>query len=415
MTYWTEALAFALRWLHVVAAIAWIGESFYFVALDRGLAKPKGQAPGLFGESWSVHGGGFYLKQKFMPAPADLPADLHWSKWKSYTTWLSGFALLCLVYLSSPNLYLVDPGVLKLSNTEAVLAVLGLLLGSWLIYDLACKVFAEHEHALSAAVLLFVLGLCLLTTEMFSGRAAFLMTGAALATCMSANVFFVIIPGQKRLVQALASGGAINPADGLRGKQRSVHNTYFTLPVVFTMLSSHWGPAYAHEHRGWILFVIVLAAAMIREFFVRWHAGQRAWPLLATGFALMLAVVAYLAPEPIVGKPIVSRPIVAEPALSGQNGNATAAQPIATASLSPPSIAELEPVFQKHCRNCHSSAPTVMPVAPKGMMLDTPEQWQAQRALIRQQVVVARLMPLGNLTQISEDERELIRRWADAP
>lgn len=405
MSYWTEALAFALRWLHVVAAIAWIGESFYFVALDRGLGKPKSKAPGLFGESWSVHGGGFYLKQKFMPAPAELPEDLHWSKWKSYTTWLSGFALLCLVYLSAPNLYLVDPKVLALSNAEAVLAALGLLLGSWLIYDLACKVFAHNERALSLAVLVFVLGLCLASTQVFSGRAAFLLTGAALATCMSANVFFVIIPGQKRLVQALAHGGAINPEDGLRGKQRSVHNTYFTLPVVFTMLSSHWGPAYADAHRGVVLFGIVLAAAMIREFFVRWHSGQRAWPLLAFGFALMLAIIAYLAPKPAPA-PVVN--------VSDAN-TAGAAIPTASVSTAPPSLAELEPVFQKHCRNCHSSAPTVMPVAPKGLVLDTPEQWQAQRALIRQQVVVAKLMPLGNLTQISESERELIRRWADAP
>ncbi|WP_170113295.1 urate hydroxylase PuuD [Ahniella affigens] len=404
MGYWTEALAFALRWLHVVAAIAWIGESFYFVALDRGLAKPKSKAPGLFGESWSVHGGGFYLKQKFMPAPAELPDDLHWSKWKSYTTWMSGFALLCLVYLTAPNLYLVDPKVLALSNSEAVLAALLLLLGSWLIYDLACKVFAHNEQALSVAVLLFVLGLCLASTHVFSGRAAFLLTGAALATCMSANVFFVIIPGQKRLVQALAQGGAINPEDGLRGKQRSVHNTYFTLPVVFTMLSSHWGPAYADAHRGWLLFVIVLGAAMIREFFVRWHSGQRTWPLLASGFALMLAVVWYLAPRPVVPAPAAPNTASSEP------GTAAIA-----ATNSPPTLAELEPVFQKHCRNCHSSAPTIMPVAPKGMVLDTPEQWQAQRALIRQQVVVARIMPLGNLTQISEAERELIQRWADAP
>lgn len=405
MAYWTEALAFAVRWLHVVAAIAWIGESFYFVALDRGLAKPKNKAPGLFGESWSVHGGGFYLKQKFMPAPAELPDDLHWSKWKSYTTWLSGFALLCLVYLSAPNLYLVDPKVLALSNTEAVLAALGLLVGSWLIYDLACKVFVHNERALSLAVLVFVLGLCLISTEVFSGRAAFLLTGAALATCMSANVFFVIIPGQKRLVKALTDGSAINPEDGLRGKQRSVHNTYFTLPVVFTMLSSHWGPAYADANRGWVLFVIVLAAAMIREFFVRWHSGQRAWPLLATGFALMLAVVAYLAPKPA---PTLSTS-------AHQNGVAPTTQSTAPADNTPPTLAELEPLFQKHCRNCHSSTPTIMPVAPKGMMLDTPEQWQAQRALIRQQVVVARVMPLGNLTQFSEADRELIRRWADAP
>ncbi|MBK8286198.1 MAG: urate hydroxylase PuuD [Ahniella sp.] len=399
MAYWLEALAFLLRWLHVVAAIAWIGESFYFVALDRGLGKPKQPQQGLAGESWSVHGGGFYLKQKFLPAPAELPAELHWSKWKSYTTWISGFVLLCLVHLASPQLYLVDPQVLALSNTEAVLAALGLLFGTWFIYDLACKVFASNEHGLSAVVALIVLGVCLLATSLFSGRAAFLLAGAALATCMSANVFFVIIPGQKRLVAALSNGTAIDPLDGQRGKQRSVHNTYFTLPVVFAMLSSHWGPATMHEHRGWVLFLIFVAAALIREFFVRWHSGQRAWALLIGGALLLFGTIAWLRPTPPPVAPPASGPAV------------TTAAP----ALPPPSMDEIAAVMQKHCRNCHSQSPTIMPVAPKGMALDTPEQWNQQRVLIRQQVVGSRLMPLGNLTQMSEAERELIQRWADAP
>lgn len=401
MAYWLEALAFGLRWLHVVAAIAWIGESFYFVALDRGLARPKQPGPGLFGESWSVHGGGFYLKQKFMPAPPQLPEDLHWSKWKSYTTWLSGFALLCLVHLASPQLFLVDVHVMALGNTEAVIAALGLLFGTWLVYDLACKVFGDDESMLRIAVLLVVLGICLLSTHLFSGRAAFLLTGAALATCMSANVFFVIIPGQKRLVHALSTGGAIDPRDGQRGKQRSVHNTYFTLPVVFAMLSTHWGPAYLSEHRGWVLFGILIAAASIREFFVRWHSGERAWPLLLAGSVLMLGIVAWLKPAP--------PPIVAS--TSGE-----AAPEIALAPDGPPpDEALIGAIMQKHCTNCHGAKPTIMPIAPKGLMLDTPAQWQQNRATIRFQVVTSRLMPLGNITSMTEAERDLIRRWADSP
>jgi len=401
MAYWLEALAFGLRWLHVVAAIAWIGESFYFVALDRGLARPKQPGPGLFGESWSVHGGGFYLKQKFMPAPPQLPEDLHWSKWKSYTTWLSGFALLCLVHLASPQLFLVDVHVMALGNTEAVIAALGLLFGTWLVYDLACKVFGDDEAMLRIAVLLIVLGICLLSTHLFSGRAAFLLTGAALATCMSANVFFVIIPGQKRLVQALSTGGEIDPRDGQRGKQRSVHNTYFTLPVVFAMLSTHWGPAYLSEHRGWVLFGILIAAASIREFFVRWHSGERAWPLLLAGSVLMLGIVAWLKPSP---------PPVITPG-PGEVVTGTVSLPDGPR----PDDKTIATIMQKHCTNCHGAKPTIMPVAPKGLMLDTPEQWHTNRATIRFQVVTSRLMPLGNITSMTEAERDLIRRWADTP
>lgn len=268
-----ESGGLLLRWLHVVAAIAWIGESFYFVALDNGLKKPKpGTAPaGVAGESWSVHGGGFYHKQKYLLAPASMPEDLHWSKWKSYTTWMSGFALFALVYLLHPQVYLIDSRVAALSPTVAVLLAIGFLVFGWLVYDVMCRLIGFRDRVLGIAVGALVLALTIAATHLFAGRAAFLIVGAALATIMSANVFFVIIPGQKNMVAALARGETPDPVYGKRGKQRSVHNTYFTLPVVFTMISNHNAGTYTHEHAWAILALIMLGGALIRQFFVLWH------------------------------------------------------------------------------------------------------------------------------------------------
>jgi len=393
-----EAFTFALRWLHVVAAIAWIGESFYFVALDRGLRPPLRPAPGLYGESWSVHGGGFYLKQKFLPAPAELPAHLHWSKWKSYTTWLSGFALLMLTYLWSPQIHLIDPRVAELSTTMAVTLVLALLGAGWIVYDLLCRVTAGNDRLLGVLVALLVLGLCLLTTSLFSGRAAFLLTGAVLATWMSANVFFVIIPGQKRIVTALQRGEPPNPLDGQRGKQRSVHNTYFTLPVVFAMLSTHYAPAFAHAHNGWLLALFLLAAALIRQFFVLWHSGERAWGLLSAGGIALLLAFAWLAPRPVAPAPSVPAGQVSE--------DQTAAQASIDASTD-----AVSKVLAERCAGCHAATPTLMASPPKGSVFDSREEIERQAALIHQQTVVLQIMPPGNLTQMTEDERDLIARW----
>ena len=256
MDFWIEAATFLLRWLHVVAAIAWIGESFYFVMLDRSLKPAKAPVPGVFGELWSVHGGGFYHKQKYLVAPAHMPDDLHWSKWKSYTTWLSGFALLSILYLAQPTIYLIDPAIAALTPPQAISAAVAFLAAGYLVYDLACRLVGFRDGLLGVVVALFVLALCYLATHLFAGRAAFLLVGATLATIMSANVFFIIIPGQKRMVATLARGGVPDPLPGKRGKQRSVHNTYFTLPVVFAMLSIHYAPAHAHEH-AWIVLALL--------------------------------------------------------------------------------------------------------------------------------------------------------------
>jgi uncharacterized membrane protein len=404
--FWIEAAAFLLRWLHVVAAIAWIGESFYFVALDRGLKAPKLPAPGLSGESWSVHGGGFYLKQKFLPAPAELPQELHWSKWKSYTTWLSGFALLAITYLWSPNLYLIDRNVADLSPQAAITIAIAFLLLTWFLYDLMCTVVGFRDRLLGALVALLTLALCYVATHLFAGRAAFLLVGAALATIMSANVFFVIIPGQKRIVAALAAGIAPDPLDGQRGKQRSVHNTYFTLPVVFAMLSTHYGTAYASEYNWLVLAVAMAAAAMIRQFFVLWHSGERAWRLLLAGALILLGLLFWLAPAARVAVTIETPAIGTMP-----DGSASPTLVLPDHFGAAPDTAAIYPLIEKHCLACHASRPTLMASAPKGMHYDTPELVDTYAALIHRQVVDLKIMPPGNMTGMTEAERAAIGRW----
>jgi uncharacterized membrane protein len=362
-----ECVGLLLRWLHVVAAIAWIGESFYFVALDRGLKPAKRAAPGLYGESWSVHGGGFYHKQKYLPAPAELPEDLHWSKWKSYTTWLSGFALFAILYLRSPDFYLIDPAIAVLTSTQAVGLALAFLLVGWIAYDLLCRLVGFRDRLLGVLVGLMVLVLCYAATHLFAGRAAFLLVGAVLATIMSANVFFVIIPGQKRMVAALARGETPDPLPGQRGKQRSVHNTYFTLPVVFAMLSTHYATAFAHPQSWLVLALFMAAGALIRQFFVLWHSGERAWWLLGAGALALVMVFVWLAPKSPSRADAMQGQAELEQSLSSTLPKAND-----VVALGPVDTATIEPIIRQHCVGCHAANPTIMASAPLGFMLDTP-------------------------------------------
>ena len=411
-----EAAAFALRWLHVLAAIAWIGESFYFVMLDKSLTPIADAEFGVVGESWSVHGGGFYHKRKYMPAPAQLPEVLHWSKWKSYTTWLSGFALFAVMYLSAPNLYLIDPAVATLSPEQAIGIALGFLLLSWFAYDGLCRALASYSVALGVALSAWVLLLCYAATHLFAGGAAFLLVGASLATLMSGNVFFVIIPGQKRLVAALQRGQAPDPLAGLRGKQRSVHNTYFTLPVVFAMLSNHYPIAYAHEYSWLVLAAFMASGAGIRQFFVLWHGGQRAWWLLIGSALVLPGVFAYLAPPREAAAPAMTptRALVATAAtnsISPLATNVDATQPIAEPALDTPAI---HAILEQRCSACHSAHPSLVASAPKGVMFDSPGQVRARAAMIYRQAVQLRTMPPGNVTHLSEPELAAIARWFEA-
>jgi len=379
---WVELL---LRWFHVVAGIAWIGESFYFVMQDRALSLPQDKAAveaGVAGELWSVHGGGFYHAQKYAVAPASIPADLHWSKWKSYATWLSGFFLLSILYLAQPGVYLIDPAVAQLTPWQADQAVLEFFVAGWIVYDGLCRGLAAREGLLGATMVVFVAVAAFLATHLFSGRAAFLITGAMLGTIMSANVFFVIIPGQRQMVTSLRRGEAPDPRPGLRGKQRSTHNTYFTLPVVFAMISNHYAMTYQSTSAWAVLTLLMAAGALTRQFFVLWHGGTRAWTLPVAGGVLVAGVMVWLAPV----------------AASGGAG------PRVT-------LSDIQPIITARCVPCHAAHPRLMAAAPAGLMLDNPGAILANGARIGMQVVQLKAMPLGNLTHITDEERMRIRDW----
>ena len=380
------------RWLHFIAGIAWIGSSFYFVWLDDHLEPvkdPDDSAKGVGGEVWSVHGGGFYHAQKYRVSPPSLPETLHWFKWEAYTTWLSGMFLLALVYWYGAEVYLIDPTVAELSQWQAIGVGAAILVVGWVVYDLLCKSPLGRNDALLGAVLSLLTvfaawGLC----ELFSGRGAFIHFGAMLGTIMVANVFFVIIPGQRELVAATSEGRTPDPMPGIEAKQRSVHNTYFTLPVLFVMISNHYAVTYGHPYNWLILVVISLAGAMIRVYFVARHKG-RASPLpLAGAAALLLAVIVALAPRP--------------------QAESSASMPTGAALF-----AEVERIVADRCVTCHSDTPTHVsfPAPPLGVVFDTSEQILTQFAQIHQQTVVTRTMPIGNLTAISEEERSILDAW----
>jgi uncharacterized membrane protein len=376
-----------VRWLHFVAGTAWIGASFYFIWLDNHLRAPHSPREGedLAGEVWAVHGGGFYRSLKYRVSPPALPDPLYWFKWEAYTTWLSGMFLLALVYWYGASIYLVDTAVADLSPVIAILLSAAFIAGGWIVYDLLCRsALAHRERALSVLLLLLVTLLAFGLCQLFSGRAAYLHFGAVLGTIMVANVYFVIIPGQRRMVAAAARGEAPDPAPGIRAKQRSVHNTYFTLPVLFTMLSNHFPLTYAHEFNWLVLVAIALAGALVRVYFVSRHAG-RASPLpLVAAALLLLAAVAIVAPR------------------AG----------LASAAASPQFVA-VRTVIEERCKSCHSASPThpAFPAPPAGLVLDSDAAILAEAARIHQQTVVTRVMPIGNLTNITDAERELIDRW----
>jgi uncharacterized membrane protein len=385
----TDGLNLVIRWLHVIAAIAWIGESFYFVALDNSLKPPKDpvlRQRGVFGELWHVHGGGFYNMQKYMVAPAEMPEDLHWSKWPSYTTWMSGFGLFTVLYLCSPETYLIDKNVLDMGPVVAIFSALGFLAAGWIVYDSLCRMLVGKDKVLGVCVAVYILVAAWLACHIFAGRAAYLIVGATMATIMSANVFFVIIPGQRKMVDKMLKGEVPNPIYGKRGKQRSVHNTYFTLPVVFAMLSNHYAMTYTHPYNWAILVLIMAAGAMVRQFFVMRHRGQVLWYLPAGGVALMAAALVWMMPKPITPE--------------AQAANAPTVK-----------VTDVAAILQQRCVACHSAHPTLMGAAPAGVLLDTPDEISKNAQRIYQQAVTLKAMPLGNVTHMTDDERMKIAAW----
>ena len=393
-----------LRWLHVITAIAWIGSSFYFVFLDSSLTPPEDEdlkRQGVSGELWAVHGGGFYHPVKFNVAPPKLPGHLHWFYWESYSTWLSGFALFSVSYLWSAGTYLVDKSRMDWAPATAVVAALAFLVVFWLLYDAICRVFGQRKNGDAiVGALVFVL-VCIaswLACHWFAGRAAFLLVGAMMATAMSANVFFWIIPGQRTVVADLKAGRPVDPIHGKRGKQRSVHNTYFTLPVLFAMLSGHYSFTWSHPQNWLVLILMMAAGAAIRQFFVLRHGFKlgrngHPWPYALVGVAVLLAVVAWLRPVPASGDAIKNIAIGAQSTGVGAQFDTK----------------ELQAVLQQRCVQCHGAE-----VQMKGLRLDVPEQVASRASLIYQQVVQQKLMPLNNATQMTEAERALVARWFQA-
>jgi uncharacterized membrane protein len=378
-----------LRWLHVIVAIAWIGSSFYFVFLDSSLTPPEDEQlkkDGVSGELWAVHGGGFYHPVKFAVSPPKLPENLHWFYWESYSTWLSGFALFLISYLWSPSVYLIDPNVMAWSPAGAIAAALAFLVVFWLLYDAICRTLGESKNGdakVGALVLVLVCVAAYASTHMFAGRAAFLITGAMIATAMSANVFFWIIPGQRTVVADLKAGKPVDPIHGKRGKQRSVHNTYFTLPVLFAMLSNHYSFTYAHPQNWLILIGMMFAGAAIRQFFVLRHGfklgrNPHPWKYAAVGVVVLIALIVWLRPAPAVA--------VVLPETVG--------------------YAEMKPVVEQRCVMCHGAA-----LASKGVRLDSPEALKLHAQAVYQQVVVSKLMPMNNATGLTDAERALFAKW----
>jgi len=385
------------RWLHLITGIAWIGASFYFVWLDNHLLVPARKElidAGVGGEVWAMHGGGFYNAQKYKLAPAQLPGTLHWFYWEAYWTWLSGMFLLCLLYFAKAETYLIDPRVMALGKPAAIAIASGFLAGGWLVYDALCRSpVGRDDRVIGGLVALLACaaawGLCAL----FSGRGAYIVFGAMLGTIMVANVFFVIIPGQREMVKAKREGRAPDPIFGLRGKQRSVHNTYFTLPVLFAMISNHYAMTYGAGHNAIVLVAMSIAGVGIRAWFVARHKtherGGRTSPLtLALGLIALAAVAIALAPR-------------------------DSAPSTAMASVPPHErFARVETIMRQRCVPCHSPAPTFagLTAPPKGVVLDSPESIlaQAQPTLVQ---LSTRVMPLGNLTQMTEDERAEVIAW----
>jgi uncharacterized membrane protein len=291
--YWWNWGNLLFRWLHVIAGMAWIGASFYFITLDNHLERPKDpEAPrrGVSGEAWEIHGGGFYRVEKFALAPERLPEPLHWFKWEAYTTWLSGFALFICVYYSHATSYLIDTSVANLSAWEAIALSVGGLVAAWLVYDGLCRAFANDEGVLAVLVFAFICASAYSAWNLFAARAAFLQVGAMIGTMMVGNVFFVIIPNHWKLVRAKEAGRAPDPRWNSEGKTRSVHNNYLTLPVVFAMLSNHFGFVYSHAN-GWIALVALMAVGgLVRHYFNLRHRGLNVWPILGVAAAAIVAI-----------------------------------------------------------------------------------------------------------------------------
>jgi uncharacterized membrane protein len=365
--------------------VAWIGTSFYYIALDYHLLPAKSGDPDLAGEVWEIHGGGFYRVEKYKVAPQTLPSPLHWFKWEAYTTWLSGFTLLVVLYYVQAGSYLIDRAVLDIPPLVGVGISLLLLGATWLLYDTLSRLLEDHDRWLAVSIVAIIVVTAFTASQVFSPRAVYLQVGAMIGTWMAANVRFVIIPGQRELVAAKLANREPDAIHGIRGKQRSVHNNYLTLPVLFAMISPHFPFTYGHP-QGWLVLLALMGlGAWFRHFFNLRHQGRVVWAIPASAAIGVIVLAVLIAPRP-----------------------SSVAQPAVT-------FAQAQAVIRQRCVPCHSATPTQagFSSAPNGAMFDTPEQIGSRAQQIFQRAVVTRDMPLGNLTGMTDQERATLGAWVE--
>jgi uncharacterized membrane protein len=391
----TEWLNLTIRWIHMIVGVAWIGASFYFVWLENNLDR-RNPREGLSGDLWAIHGGGIYHLEKYKLAPPQMPENLHWFKWEAYSTWLSGFALLLVVYYLNPGVYLLASGS-SLSPAQAVMIGIGALIAGWFIYDLLCEsALGKHPALLGLTLFVLIVFAAWGFSQVFSGRAAYIHTGALIGTIMVGNVFRTIMPAQRALVAAIEQNREPDPALPAKGLLRSRHNNYFTLPVLFIMISNHFPSTYGNHYNWLILAAISVLAVLVRHYFNTRHAtGKFAWalPLAALGMISLAFVTS--------GK--LSTPAIAPVAAP-------------TTTQQAPAMSEFDKVsgvIHERCTVCHSAQPTspLFSAAPAGVMFDTPQQIQQMAPRIQAQAVASQIMPLGNITQMTQQERDLIGAW----
>ena len=388
--YIIDWLNLLLRWVHLITGIAWIGASFYFVWLDNSLEEPSddNKKKGIGGQLSSIHAGGFYEVAKYKLAPPFMPAHLHWFKWEAYSTWISGFLLLSLMFYVGAESYLIDPTKLELSPWAAVAISLGTLAGGWIVYDLLCKSpLSKQPIALAIVLLGFVAAVAWGLNQIFSARAAYLHVGALIGTCMAANVFFVIMPGQRALVGAVEQGQAPDPKYAMASKIRSVHNNYLTLPVLFLMISNHYPMTYGHPQAWAVLMAILLIGAWTRHFFNLKHKGVIKPGILVSAAIATVALAWIIAP----------------------------AAPAPQQSAATVSSEEAFSIVQQRCSSCHSATPTddIFKVAPSGVQLDTVQQMEQWAPRILARSVTSHDMPFMNKTGMTDEERVTLGNWVN--
>ena len=419
--HFTEWLNLGIRWIHMITGIAWIGASFYFVWLENNLNRSNPRE-GLSGDLWAIHGGGIYHLEKYKLAPPKMPENLHWFKWEAYATWLSGIALMLVVYYLNPSLYLIKPGV-ELAPAMGIVIGFGSMIAGYVAYHFLCDSPLGKRPALLGAVLfVLIIAAAYGFSQIFSGRAAYIHVGAIIGTIMVGNVFFTIMPAQRALVKAIEENTTPDPTLPAKGLLRSRHNNYFTLPVLFIMISNHFPSTYGSQYNWLILAGIAILAVLVRHYFnTRHDSSKYVWTLPAA--ALGMICLAYVtspanrapaaAPVAAVEQPAASETLSKVEEVASSQPDAQENPAPATSGAAAADFGKVESVIHERCTVCHSATPSspMFSAAPAGLMLDTPEQMQAQAAKIHAQSVASQIMPLGNITQMTQDERDLIGNW----